>query len=158
MIQIKKSTLNDYENVEYLFKRLINEIIVKTTGDQSLFSLTDTKKAIKQGLEQGIFSVFMAITDGGQTVGFISMCESFSLYADGRFGIIQELYVLEDYRSMNVGGKLLKFAVDYGQEKDWKRLEVCTPPIPEFERTLEFYKKNGFSITGGKKLKILITE
>lgn len=157
MIQIKKCTLDDYEIVENLFKRLINEIIIKTTGDPSLFSLSDTREAFNQGMEQGIYSVFMAIT-GGQTVGFISMCESFSLYTDGRFGIIQELYVLEDYRSMNVGGELLKFAVDYGQEKEWKRLEVCTPPIPEFERTLEFYKKNGFSITGGKKLKILISE
>lgn len=156
MIQIKKCTSEDHEIVEYLFERLINEIIMKTTGDQSLFSLTDTRKILKQGLEQGIYSVFMAIT-GGQTVGFISMCESFSLYAEGRFGIIQELYVPEDYRSMNVGGELLKFAVNYGQEKDWKRLEVCTPPIPEFERTLEFYKKNGFSITGGKKLKLMIS-
>ena len=157
MIQIRKCTLNDYEIIDNLFRRLINEIIIKTTGDQSLFSLTDTRRAFNQGMEQGIYSVFVAII-GGQTVGFISMCESFSLYADGRFGIIQELYVLEDYRSMNVGGELLKFAISYGQEKDWKRLEVCTPPIPEFERTLGFYKKNGFSITGGKKLKIMISE
>lgn len=157
MIQIKKCTLDDYEIVDNLFKRLINEIIIKTTGDQSLFNLTDTRQAFNQGLEIGIYSVFIAVT-GGQAVGFITMCESFSLYADGRFGVIQELYVHEDYRSMAVGGELLKIAVNYGQEKDWKRLEVCTPPIPEFERTLKFYEKNGFSITGGKKLKILITE
>ncbi|MGN7356889.1 GNAT family N-acetyltransferase [Paenibacillus sp. SAF-054] len=157
MIQIKKCTFDDYEIVDNLFRRLINEIIIKTTGDQSLFSLTDTRKAFNQGMEQGIYSVFMAIS-GGQTIGFIAMCESFSLYADGRFGIIQELYVLENYRSMNVGGELLKFAINYGQEKGWKRLEVCTPPIPEFERTLEFYEKNEFSITGGKKLKIMVSE
>ncbi|MFD0675212.1 GNAT family N-acetyltransferase [Cohnella sp. GCM10027633] len=157
MIQIRKCTLDDYEIIDNLFRRLINEIIIKTTGDENLFSLTDTRRAFNQSMEQGIYSVFVAIISS-QTVGFIAMCESFSLYADGRFGIIQELYVLEDYRSMNVGGELLKFAISYGQDKDWKRLEVCTPPIPEFERTLGFYKKNGFSITGGKKLKIMISE
>lgn len=155
MVQFKQCTLDDYEVIYSLFKKLINEIIMKTTGDPNLFRLTDTREIFNQGLQQGMYSVFMAII-GNQAVGFISMCESFSLIADGRFGIIQELYVLEDYRSKNVGGELIKFAVDYSQKKEWKRLEVCTPSLPEFERTLEFYQKNGFSITGGRKLKKLI--
>ena len=34
-----------------------------------------------------------------------------------------------------------------------ERLEVTTPPLPEFERTLSFYETNNFEISGGRKLK-----
>lgn len=37
--------------------------------------------------------------------------------------------------------------------RDWRRLEVTTPPLPEFDRTLAFYEREGFSITGARKLK-----
>jgi GNAT superfamily N-acetyltransferase len=48
----------------------------------------------------------------------------------------------------------LEKAVEFADKRDWKRIEVTTPPLPEFERTLNFYQKNGFEISGGKKLKI----
>jgi GNAT superfamily N-acetyltransferase len=53
-----------------------------------------------------------------------------------------------------VGEQLLHTAEGYGRERGWKRLEVTTPPLPEFERTIRFYEEQGFTVTGGKKLKI----
>ena len=156
MIQIEQCTNMDSEQIEVLFNELIYEIIEETTGDPALFQISDTKEIFKQGLHQGMLSVFKAVNENHQIIGFISLCESYSLYADGKFGIIQELYVLNEYRSQNIGKELLNIAIKFGQEKEWKRLEVCTPSIPEFERTLSFYQNNGFEITGGKKLKILI--
>lgn len=154
MIHIDQCSVDDYEVIDNLFKMLINEIIMNTTGDQSLFKVSETIEIYKQGLSQGLYRIFKATDlEIQKTIGFISICESFSLYADGSFGIIQELFVLKEYRSKNVGEKLLSQAVNYGKEKEWKRLEVCTPPLPEFERSFEFYAKNGFVITGGKKLK-----
>ena len=41
-----------------------------------------------------------------------------------------------------------------GRLKGWTRLEVTTPPLPEFDRTLAFYQQQGFSISGGRKLKM----
>jgi hypothetical protein len=40
----------------------------------------------------------------------------------------------------------------------WKRLEVTTPPLSLFERSLSFYTREGFSITGGRKLKLALAE
>ena len=88
-----------------------------------------------------------------KNIGFLSLCESYSLYADGSFAIIQEFFVQPTYRSRGVGAKLLKAAKQYGEEKGWKCLEVTTPPLPGFERTLSFYEQNGFQITGGRKMK-----
>gem|GEM_PF-2146775 len=37
-----------------------------------------------------------------------------------------------------------------------QRLERCTPPLPEFERSVAFYQANGFEITGGYKMKLTL--
>jgi hypothetical protein len=41
-----------------------------------------------------------------------------------------------------------------GQSKGWRRIEVTTPPLPQFDRTLAFYRREGFDIPGGRKLKL----
>jgi len=40
--------------------------------------------------------------------------------------------------------------------RGWKRREVTTPPLPEFDRTLAFYPREGFAVTGGRTLKTLL--
>jgi len=156
MIRVEQCTFDDYEGINELFRKLINEIVIKTTGNPNLFNITDTLEIFKESLNNGMYSIYKAINQEQQMIGFISLCESFSLYANGRFGIIQELYVLEEYRSMRVGEVLISFVISLAKTNGWKRLEVCTPPLPEFERSFSFYLKQGFEVTGGKKMKILI--
>ena len=57
---------------------------------------------------------------------------------------------------MGVGAALLAQARRLGQLRGWRRLEVTTPPLPEFDRTLAFYQREGFSISGGRKLKLAL--
>jgi hypothetical protein len=40
------------------------------------------------------------------------------------------------------------------RSKGWTRLEVTTPPLPQFDRTMAFYERQGFSISGGLKMKL----
>jgi GNAT superfamily N-acetyltransferase len=84
------------------------------------------------------------------------LCESHALYAEGAFGTIPELYVRPEYRSQGLGRSLLSQAMAFGSSRGWKRLEVATPPLPEFDRTLAFYEREGFAVTGGRKLKLLL--
>jgi len=98
----------------------------------------------------------IAAYDGATIVGFGALCESRSLYAEGVFGIIQEFYVLPDYRSQQVGANLLSEIKAFSRGRGWKRLELCTPPVPEFDRTVAFYRDNGFDITGGYKMKCVL--
>lgn len=81
------------------------------------------------------------------------MYESYALYAEGAYGTIPELYIKKDYRSLNIGKLLLEKAKEFAISKKWKRLEVTTPPLPQFDRTLSFYEDNSFEIAGGRKLK-----
>jgi hypothetical protein len=50
----------------------------------------------------------------------------------------------------------MQAAKEYGRGKGWKRLEVTTPPLPEFDRTFHFYETHGFDVAGGKKMKVLL--
>ena len=84
----------------------------------------------------------------------MSLYESYALYSEGAYGTIPELYVRSGYRSKNIGKKLLECAMKFAKGKGWQRLEVTTPPLPQFDKTLSFYKTNGFEISGGRKLKV----
>ena len=107
-------------------------------------------------VENGQYSVIAAY-ENNKIIGFGALCESHSIYAEGSFGIIQEFYVLPKYRSQEVGKSLINEIVSFAKEKSWKRLELCTPPVPEFDRTVEFYTDNGFEVTGGYKMKRVLS-
>ena len=78
------------------------------------------------------------------------------LYADGKFGILQEFYVLPEYRSKMVGHELLESTKKHAKQNSWKWIELCTPFLSAFDRTVSFYKENGFDRTGGYKIRCLI--
>ena len=144
------------EEIAKLAVCLTNEIIERTGIKHFDVDIPLAIELCDKYISTGIYHVLAAF-DENQIVGFGAMCESHSLYAEGAFGIIQEFYVIPNYRSKEVGKSLIKEIVDFAKAKGWKRLELCTPPIPEFDRTVDFYKYNGFEITGGYKMKCAIT-
>ena len=144
------------EEIAKLAVCLTNEIIERTGIKHFDVDVPLAIELCNKYVSNGLYHVLAAF-DENQIVGFGAMCESYSLYAEGAFGIIQEFYVMPKYRSKEVGKSLINEIVDFAKSKGWKRLELCTPPIPEFDRTVDFYKSNGFEITGGYKMKCAIT-
>jgi GNAT superfamily N-acetyltransferase len=88
-------------------------------------------------------STLLAMDDDGDAVGVLTLVETLSLYAGGYIGVINELYVVPEYRSEGVGKILLDAAKSLAEERDWKRLEVTTPG-EEYAKTLRFYEREGF--------------
>ncbi len=91
--------------------------------------------------------------DDGRVAAVATLVESFALYANGRYGILLEMYVAPAHRSNGLGAELLRRAVAYGTTRGWSRIEVTAPEGPQWGRTVEFYKSNGFRYAG-PKLKI----
>lgn len=58
------------------------------------------------------------------------------------------------HRGAGVGKRLIAQARGLALSRGWRRLEVTTPPLPQFDWTLAFYEREGFAITGGRKLKL----
>lgn len=111
-----------------------------------------TAATCRRLMDAGAYSVLLA-EDHGQAVGYAGMSASHALYAGGTFGTVQEFYVVPEARCTGTGARLLEAVHAYGRRQGWTRLELCTPPLPEFDRTVAFYERNGFEVTGGRKMK-----
>lgn len=97
--------------------------------------------------EDALHSTLLAFNDDGDAVGVLTLVESLALYAGGRIGVINELYVVPPYRSEGVGKILLDAAKSLADERGWQRLEVTTPG-EQYAKTLKFYEREGFMPVG----------
>jgi hypothetical protein len=80
--------------------------------------------------------------------------ETYALYCGGKIGLIQEFYVSATQRSLGVGDRLLNQVKEHGIQHRWSYIELCTPPLPEFDKTLSFYQLNGLKPVGGRKMRV----
>ena len=155
-ISIQRATINDAHEVAVMVGELLNEIMNAIGIHAFNFSLAETTTRLKDFIEREKYFVFVAQNENAGPIGFIALYEGYALYAEGAFGTIPELFVRPEYRSNNVGLRLVQQAKAFGNSRGWKRLEVTTPPLPQFDNTLAFYEREGFAITGGRKLKVLL--
>ena len=155
-IVIQRAHAEDAPAIAVLVGELLAEIM-NAIGVQAFnFNLQETTERLSTYLVNETYFVFVARPDGGNPIGFVALSECHALYAEGAFGTIPELYVQPEYRTRKVGMRLVGEAKAFGAARGWKRLEVTTPPLPQFDRTLAFYEREGFAVAGGRKLKTLL--
>ncbi len=152
-IRITAAQPSDATTIARLIGDLLQEIMAAIGTQAFAFSLDETAARTRSWLEDGSYTVLLA-RDGDRPTGLLALSECRALYAGGRFGIIPELYVCPDRRSQGVGRALVEEAKHIARSKGWTRLEVTTPPLPQFERALLFYERQGFSVSGGRKMKV----
>lgn len=151
----KRTTKEDSNQIAVLVGELLNEIMTRIDIKVFNFDLDATTKRLEDFIEKEKNYIFIA-KDKNELIGFITVYEGFALYTEGAFGTIAELYVRPAYRSNGVGKELINRLREFANIKNWTRLEVTTPPLPQFDETLAFYEREGFEISGGRKLKRLI--
>lgn len=153
-IRIERAKHDQVGEIAILVGDLLQEIMDRIGIDVFHFDLEETKERLRDFIDSEKNFVFIAI-DGvsNQIIGFVSSYEGYALYAEGAFGTMAELYVKPSYRSQGIGKMLIQALKDFGDQRGWKRLEVTTPPLPQFDATLAFYEREGFEISGGRKLK-----
>ena len=110
---------------------------------------------VKGMLESKGTEVYLAYNHNRETVGIISLTESQAFYAGGKYGVIDEMYILPGFRSNNIGSQVILDIKRIAKQKGWKRLDVTAPTEERWVRTVDFYKRNGFEFTGPKlKMKL----
>lgn len=152
--EIHRARPDDAANVGTLVGELLAEITAAIGTPAFEFDLPRAVATARELLEQERIFAFLARDGDARPHGVVALCESHALYAGGRFGTITELYVHPRQRSRALGKRLIARAREFGSLRGWCRLEVTTPPLPRFTRTLAFYEREGFAITGGRKLKV----
>jgi GNAT superfamily N-acetyltransferase len=153
---IQRATSGDAREVAVMVGELLAEIMNAINVQAFDFDLEETTARLKDFLDREKYFVFVARNDSEDAIGFVALYESHALYAEGAFGTIPELYVRPEFRSKDVGLRLISKAKSFGTSRGWKRLEVTTPPLPQFDKTLAFYEREGFAISGGRKLKVTL--
>ena len=151
---IQQAIASDAQEVAVMVGELLTEIM-NAIGVQAFnFELDEMTSRLKDFIDCEKYFVFIARSGSGSPAGFIALYESYALYAEGAFGTIPELYVRPENRASGLGLHLVAQAKSFGASRGWTRLEVTTPPLPQFDRTLAFYEREGFAISGGRKLKV----
>ena len=154
-IRIARAQAADAAMIAELVGELLHEIGTAIGSGAFSFDSADTETRARTWLINGTYTVFVAYSDSGNEVmGFLAVYESYGLYAEGAFGTIPELYVRPAFRSQGVGARLLAEARQFATSKQWTRLEVTTPPLPQFDRTLAFYERHNFRVSGGRKMRM----
>ncbi|WP_297483110.1 GNAT family N-acetyltransferase [Ferrovum sp.] len=153
-IWVEQASPADAEEITSLIEKLLDEIVTAVGAKVFSFDAAQAESQLRRLIDLGRYVVFVARESGDRIVGVVTLSESSALYAGGLFGTIPEFYVVPERRSMGVGSMLAAASQAYAQFHGWQRLEVTTPPLPQFEKTLSFYERQGFLITGGRKLKL----
>jgi GNAT superfamily N-acetyltransferase len=151
-IKFERLTIDDADSVFDWVMRLLIEL--GDEGDE-LGSL-DREKVLSQWQQTGDrFNAFVARNEDGKILGVLTLVEPFAIYANGNYGIVNEMYVSPEYRSSGVGELLIDAAKEFGRKKGWARIDVTAPESERWERSQRFYEKQGFVFTW-PKLKFLL--
>lgn len=154
-LRIDRATHDDVEPIVALVVALLEEISAGL-GERVFSADPDTTRTrLRQFLDLPGYASFLARL-GNEPVGVLTLYESLALYAEGAFGTIAEFSVVPAWRGCGIGRALLQAARAFGVSRGWTRLEVTTPPLPAFARTLAFYEREGFAVSGGRKLRCLL--
>jgi GNAT superfamily N-acetyltransferase len=152
-VRIEIALPNDADVIAAMVGELLHEIMAAVGEKAFNFHHHETEARARAWLTGGSYLVLLARL-GEEAVGFLALSQNYALYTEGIYGIIPEFYVRTPHRSQGIGTTLLAQSKIVGRARGWRRLEVNTPPLPQFERTLALYQRHGFSISGGRKLKV----
>jgi GNAT superfamily N-acetyltransferase len=154
IIRIDRAQPDDALVIAMMVGELLHEIMTAVKEKVFGFDQDETTARARVWIKDGKYSVWVA-RDGARSepLGFLSLCESYALYTEGPYGTIPEFFVRPAHRSKGVGTALLTEAKRVGRTRGWRRLEVTTPSLPQFDRTVAFYQRQGFNISGGRKMK-----
>lgn len=153
-MRIDCATPEDAPVIALLAGELLHEIMAAVKEKAFNFQPDESVARARAWLAEGTYTVLLARDGvGREPLGFLALCQSYALYTEGVFGTIPEFFVRPAHRSKGIGRRLLAEAARVGAARGWRRLEVTTPPLPQFERTMAFYQREGFTVSGGRKLK-----
>ncbi|BFM05041.1 GNAT family N-acetyltransferase [Halioxenophilus aromaticivorans] len=151
-IKFKIADESDADNVAIMVIKLTEEISKRTNSKHFNIDVNETIKRCRELIHNCKYGAIIGYSSS-KAIAVSTFTESYALYAGGKVGIIPEFYVDPDFRSFGVGESLISKVREYGLSNGWSCIELCTPPLPEFERTLAFYKQNGLVPVGGRKMR-----
>jgi len=150
-IEISQASI---KNAEEVFA-LVYPLLIELYPNEPTYTQENIKNSTARLLQDHPeYYGFVAYRDN-EPIGYIGLNACASIYAFGKFGEIAELYVKPEFRNESAGAALVKHAIQIGKNQQWSMLEVGAPSVPEWNKTVNFYQRNGFEIVGPRLYKVI---
>ena len=134
-VSIKKASKSDISELSKLFDAY--RVFYKQESDLDLAS-----KFISERIKNSESTIFVAITDKNQYVGFTQLYPSFSSVSAKRTWVLNDLYVQEDARSNGVATKLMNKAKELAKKNQSKGISLSTSKTNKSAQSL--YESLGY--------------
>ena len=151
-ITIEKAKQQEISTIIELLKALYLEL-----GEEAESIIFLNENLVKEIISSGRTEIYLAKGINFKIIGIATLTECQSIYTGGKYGLLDEMYVLPEFRSTDIGKKLVGKIIAHAKQNGWKRIDVTTPTEKRWERTVKFYQSCGFTFTG-QKLKLSIKE
>ena len=89
-------------------------------------NLIESTNYIKDRINNNESTIFIAISDANEVIGFVQLYETFGSLDLGKIVILYDLYVKEDHRKNNIGRKLMIKSHEYAKKINAKRIQLST--------------------------------
>jgi len=122
--------------------------------EEFTFNINAFENVFNHNIEDKNILYYIAESDEGVALGFISCHIQHLLHHCGKVAEIQELFVKQEYRSQKVGANLVKFV-----EQELIALNCVSIEVTAQDKRLQthtFYKKMGFDQTHLKFTKAIV--
>ena len=151
-ITIRAGRPDDALTIARLVTALTEEICVRSGTPPFNLDVSETAENCRALIEQGRYLTLLAFAEK-TPVGVATISEGCALYVGGALATVQEFYVTPEWRSRRIGAALIERIRELGCDRQWKAVELCTPPLLEFDKTVAFYRRCGFAVVGGRKMR-----
>lgn len=132
-----------------LIIELLKELYLELGEEEESIQFLN-KKLIEDIFDSKQTEIYLIYNHNNEPIGITTLTETQAIYAGGKYGVIDEMFVKPGYRSKNIGTQLIQNIKDIAVSKGWKRIDVTAPSEERWKRTVDFYEKNGFVYTGPK--------
>lgn len=143
-IIIRKATLSDLDNVSTLSTLLHDNEVSWHPTYRREWSFEANGKAFFAKRILGDDGVLLLACDGEKVVGYIcgGWLRRYPFRNERLFAELENMYVIEGYRSKGIGKKLITEFEKWCKEKNVEK--ICVECVFENEKALKFYREFGF--------------
>ena len=123
------------------------------SGSMNCSTRRRTASTCRDLIEQGRYLTLLSFAED-TPIGVATISEGCALYVSGLLATVQEFYVVPEWRSRQVGAPMMTRIQELGHRRQWKAIDLCTPPLPQFDRSVTFYEGCGFAVVGSRKMRV----
>jgi len=123
---------------------LLTELLMDLFSQEKDFrpDYNNQMRGLRLILEQPSRGRIFVLRSANQIIGMINMLFTISTAEGGFVILLEDLIISKNFRGQGMGSELLKYALEYAQQKSFLRITLLTDR-PEL-RSQNFFRKHGF--------------